>query len=116
VPLIEPRVRVTSCVLPPECYGEGGRKGGSPRRRRPTRAVQERKPPFSVGIDSGTTLPHASIREAEGTPCVPKVAACANTRGGSAHVFPLWAEAPGQATPAAVMVGCEATGPYGLSL
>jgi transposase len=85
-------------------------------RRRQTRAVQERKPPFYVGIDIGKTLHHAYIVDAEGTPCVPKVVAFANTRAGYARLFTLLAEATGQATPAAVMVGCEATGPYWLSL
>jgi hypothetical protein len=85
-------------------------------RRRPTRAVQERKPPSSVGLAIGKPLHHASIIEAEGTPGVPKVAAFANTREGYAHLFTLLAEATGQATPAAVMGGCEAPGPSWLSL
>lgn len=66
-------------------------------RRRPTRAVQERKPPFYVGINIGKTLHHAYIIDAEGMPCVPKVAAFANTREGYAHLFTLLAEATGQA-------------------
>jgi transposase len=85
-------------------------------RRRQTRPVQERKPPFYVGIDIGKTLHHASVVDAEGTPCVMKVLTFTNTREGYARLFTLLAEATGQAAPTEVTVGCEATGPYWLSL
>jgi transposase len=78
--------------------------------------VQERKPPFYVGIDIGKTLHHAYVLDAEGTPCVPTVVAFANTHEGYARLDALLAEATAPATPAAVMVGGEATGPYWLSL
>jgi transposase len=54
------------------------------------------------------------VVDAEGTPGVPKVLACANTRAG----YPPWCttltEATAQAGPTKVTVGCEATGPYWL--
>jgi hypothetical protein len=80
-------------------------------RRRQTRPVQERKPPFYVGIDIGKTLPHAYVLDAEGMPCVPQVVAFANTRAGDARLYTLLAEATAQATPTQVIIGCEATGP-----
>jgi transposase len=85
-------------------------------RRRQTRPVQERKPPFLVGIDIGKTVHHVYIVDGAGTPCVPKVVAFTNTREGYARLFTLLAEATGQVPPSAVTVGCEATGPYWLSL
>ena len=44
-------------------------------RRRHTQSMPERKPPFSVGLDIGTSMPHASVVDAEGMPCVPKMLA-----------------------------------------
>ena len=81
-----------------------------------TRPVQERKPPFYVGIDIGKALHHADVVDAEGTPCVSKVLAFANTRAGYTQLFMLLTEATAQAAPTEMTVGCEATGPYWLSL
>jgi transposase len=84
--------------------------------RRQTRPVQERKPPFYVGIDIGKAMHHAYVVDAEGTPCIPKVLAFANTRAGYTQLFTTLTEATAQAAPTEVTVGCEATGPYWLSL
>jgi hypothetical protein len=107
---------VTSIAPSHVCGGGGYRVGGCTRRRRRTRPAEARPPPFSGGIESGTTLPHPAIVEAEGTPGVAKVTALANPREGEARVFTLLAEATGQATPTEGPVGGEATGPYWLSL
>ena len=56
--------------------------------RRLTRPVQERKPPFSVGIALGKTRPHVYAVDAEGTPHVPKEQALANTRPGYIDLVP----------------------------
>lgn len=85
-------------------------------RRCQPQAVQGHKPPFYMGIDIGKTLHHAYVVDAEGTPCVPKVVAFANTREGYTRLHALLAEATGQAAPAEVTIACEATGPYWLSL
>jgi transposase len=85
-------------------------------RRRQMRAVPAHTPPFYVGIDIGKTLHHAYVVDAEGVPCMPKVVAFANTREGYARLDALLAEATAQALPTEVMIGCEATGPYWLSL
>jgi transposase len=69
-----------------------------------------------VGIDIGKAMHHAYVVDAEGTPCVPKVLAFANTRAGYTQLFTTLTEATAQAAPTAVTVGCEATGPYWLSL
>jgi insertion element IS1 protein InsB len=45
--------------------------------RRQTQPVQERKPPFDVGIDIGKAMHHVSVVDAEGIPCVPQVLAVA---------------------------------------
>jgi transposase len=85
-------------------------------RRHQTPRVQGRKRPFYVGIDIGKTVHHAYVLDAEGTPCVPKVLAFPNTRAGYEQLYTLLAEATDRASPAEVTVGCEATGPYWLSL
>jgi transposase len=69
-----------------------------------------------MGIDIGKTLPHADVVDAEGTPCVAKVVAFANTHEGSARLHTLLAEATGQVAPAEVTIACEATGPSWLRL
>jgi transposase len=84
--------------------------------RRQTPPVQERRPPFYVGIDIGKATHHAYVVDAEGIPCMPKVLVFANTRAGYTQLFTMLAEATAQAAPTAVTVGCEATGPYWLSL
>jgi transposase len=85
-------------------------------RRRPTPPVQERKPPFYVGIDIGKAMHHAYVMDAEGTPCVPEVLAFANTHAGYSQLCTTLTEAMAQAEPTKVTVGCEATGPDWLSL
>jgi transposase len=84
--------------------------------RRQPRPVEARKPPFSVGIDLGQAMPHASVVEAEGTPSVPKGLAFANTRAGYPPWCTLLTEATAPAAPCEVTVGGEATGPSWLSL
>jgi transposase len=85
-------------------------------RRRQTRPVQEHKPPFYVGIDTGKTLHHALVVDATGTAWVPNVVPFANTRPGYTQLFALLAEATAQATPPEITVGCKATGSYWLNL
>jgi transposase len=85
-------------------------------RHRPTRPIPECQPPFYVGIDIGKSMHHAYVVDAEGTPCIPKVLAFANTRAGYTQLFTMLTEATAQAEPTEVTVGCEATGPYWLSL
>jgi transposase len=51
------------------------------------------------------------VVDAEGAPFMPKVVAFANTREGYARLDALLAEATAQASPAEVVIGCEATGP-----
>lgn len=80
-------------------------------RRCQTRPVQERKPPFYVGIDIGKTLHHAYVVDAEGTPWVPKVVAFANTREGYARLDALLAEATAQASPATVVLRSSCSSP-----
>jgi transposase len=78
--------------------------------------MQERTPPFYVSIDVGKTRHHAYVVDAQGTPCMPKVMAFANTREGYDGLYALLAETTARALPAEVIVGCEATGPYWLTL
>jgi len=69
-----------------------------------------------VGIDIGKTLPHSSVLDAEGTPCGPHVLAFANTRAGYTRLLAMLTEATAHAAPVDVTGGCEAPGPYWLSL
>jgi hypothetical protein len=78
-------------------------------RRRQTHPMEERKPPFDVGLDIGKTLHHASVLDAEWTPSVPNVVACANTREGDVRLDALRAAITAQASPAEVSVGEETT-------
>jgi transposase len=84
--------------------------------RRYTRPVQERQPPFDVGINIAKATHHADVVDAEGNPCLPKGLVFANRRAGYTHLCTTLTEATAQAAPTDVMVGCEATGPYWLSL
>jgi hypothetical protein len=59
-----------------------------------------------VGIDIGKALHHDFVVDAEGTPCIPKVLAFANSRAGYTHLFTTLTEATGQAAPPEVPVGC----------
>lgn len=79
-------------------------------------AVQERKAPFFLGIDVGKYTHYAYLLDANGTPCLPKAIAFANTRAGYARLEEHLQESTAPATPAEVTVGCEATGPYWLNL
>jgi transposase len=78
--------------------------------------VSERKPPFFVGIDVGKRTHYAAVIDADETPCLPKALAFANTHEGYRQLVTTLHEVTGQASPAEVTIGCEATGPYWLSL
>jgi hypothetical protein len=69
-----------------------------------------------VDLDIRKIVHHAYVLDAEGTPCVPSVPAFPNTRAGYEPLYALVAEATDQESPAEVTGGCEATGPYWLSL
>lgn len=85
-------------------------------RRRHARPTKERKAPFFVGIDVGKQTHYAAVVDGDGTPCLPKALAFANTCDGYAQLYAAVAEATAQAPPSAVTVGCEATGPSWLNL
>ena len=79
------------------------------RRHRQTRPVDERKVPFSVGLDIGNTLHHAYVVNAKSTICMPKARPFANMRAGYMQLFAMLTEATAHAAPAEVTVGCGGT-------
>lgn len=85
-------------------------------KRRYAAVVQERQAPFFLGIDVGKHTHYAYLLDANGTPCLPKAIAFANTRAGYAHLEEHLQKTTTPAVPAEVTVGCEATGPYWLNL
>lgn len=85
-------------------------------RGRKARPSRERKPPFFAGIDVGKHTHYVFVVDAEGSPCLPKGKAFANTREGYAQLYAAIEQATAQALPCEVTVGCEATGPYWLNL
>jgi transposase len=84
-----------------------------PRRPRPP---YEPQAPFFVGVEIGQQTHYAVVVEAAGTPCLPQGIAFPNTREGYAQLYAASTAARAQTPPAQVTVGCEATGPYWLSL
>jgi transposase len=80
-------------------------------KRQNVRPTHARKAPFFVGIDIGKQMHYAAVMDAAGTPCLPKTLKFANTREGYGQLQRALAEATASAPPAAVTVGCEATGP-----
>lgn len=85
-------------------------------RRQSVRPPQERQAPFFVGIDVGKRTHYAAVVDVNGIPCVPKTLKFANTRAGYSQVQAAIAEATNHVSPSHVTIGCEATGPYWLSL
>jgi transposase len=85
-------------------------------RRQIIRPTHERQAPFFVGIDVGKRTHYATVVDANGIACLPKTLKFANTREGYGQVQAAIAEATAHTSPAEVTVGCEATGPYWLSL
>jgi transposase len=85
-------------------------------RRQIIRPTHERQAPFFLGIDVGKRTHYATVVDANGSACLPKILKFANTREGYGQVQAAIAEATAHTSPAEVTVGCEATGPYWLSL
>jgi transposase len=85
-------------------------------RRQPVRPIHERQAPFFVGVDVGKRTHYAAVVDVNGSPCLPKTLKFTNTREGYTQVQVAIAEATAQASPTEVTIGCEATGPYWLSL
>jgi transposase len=69
-----------------------------------------------VGIDIGKRTHYAAVVDATGIACLLKTLKFANTREGYRQVQAAIAEATAHTSPAEVTIGCEATGPYWLSL
>jgi hypothetical protein len=85
--------------------------------RRPNvRSIQERQAPCFVGIDVGKWTHYAAVVAAHGSACLPKALQFAHTRQGYTQIQATIAEATAHASPTEVTIGCEATGPYWLSL
>lgn len=85
-------------------------------RRQTIRPPQDRQAPFFVGIDVGKRTHYAAVVDVNGSPCLSKTLKFANTREGYTQMQAVITEATAQASPSEVTIGCEATGPYGLSL
>jgi hypothetical protein len=68
-------------------------------RRHQTPPTHQRQPPLYVGIDIGTLRHHVSVVDAEGTPCLPKVVAFANTRAAMRRCSPCWPKQPPRPRP-----------------
>jgi transposase len=85
-------------------------------KRRTVRPVSERQAPFFVGLDVGKQTHYAFVVDAAGIPCLPQAQAVTNTGEGYAQLLATIQEATARSAPAEVAVGCEATGPYWLSL
>jgi transposase len=64
----------------------------------------------------GKQTHYAFVVDAEGTPCLPKAMPFTNTREGYSELSTAVTAVTAQAEPAAITVGCEATGPYWLNL
>jgi transposase len=69
-----------------------------------------------VGIDIGKRTHYAAMVDANGSACWPKTLKFANTRQGYTPVQAAIAETTAHVSPTEVTIGCEATGPYWLSL
>lgn len=80
-----------------------------------TTLVQAPTAPFFIGIDVGKKTHYVYVVDAEGTACLPRATAVANTREGYARLRELIEEATASSVPTTVTIGCEATGPYWLN-
>jgi transposase len=69
-----------------------------------------------VGVDIGKQTHYAVVVDAGGSPCLPKAIAFTNTHEGYAQLYVAIEVATARAPASQVTVGCEATGPYWLSL
>lgn len=85
-------------------------------RRQHVRPTQERHVPFIVGIDVGKRTHYAAVGDANGMACLPTTLKFASTREGYTQVQAAITDATAQASPSEMTIGCEATGPYWLSL